>query len=86
MDRRLEDSRLPAGEKERRAFAEEIGAQGRQLLDAVFDPTAPEWLRSVPAVEVLRQVWVQNYQRIDEAVVWRSSEDLSPASRYIGSP
>jgi transposase len=83
---RSEDSRSPLGEAERQAFAEDIGRQGRELLDALFDPTAPEWLRHVPAVEVLRQVWVQNYQRIDDAVRWRSSENIPPSSRYIGSP
>jgi transposase len=56
------------------------------LLDALFDPTAPEWLRQVPAVEILRQVWVQNYQRIDDVVRWRASQDLPPASLYISSP
>jgi transposase len=50
---RNEDSRSPLGEAERLAFAEEIGQQGRELLDAVFNPTAPEWLRQVPAVEIL---------------------------------
>jgi transposase len=34
----------------------------------------------------LRQVWVQNYQRVDDIVRWRASEDLPPASRYITSP
>src|SRR5436853_512779 len=63
---RLEDSRSPLGEEARVTFAEEIGKHGRELLDALFDPTAPEWLRLVPAVEILRQVWVQNYQRVDE--------------------
>ena len=83
---RSEDSRSPVGEAEREAFAEEIGRQGRELLDALFEPTAPEWLGQVPAVELLRQVWVQNYQRIDDAVRWRSSENIPPPSRYIGSP
>src|SRR5215469_15829875 len=77
---------LPLGEAARLAFAEDIGQQGRELLDAVFAPEAPQWLRQIPAVEILRQVWVQNYQRIDDLVGWRSSEDLPPASRYIGSP
>src|SRR5262245_34156127 len=48
------DSRSPVGEAERLAFVEEIGQQGRELLDDIFDPLAPEWLRSVPAVEILR--------------------------------
>jgi len=75
---RSEDSRSPVGEAERQAFAEDIGRQGRELLDALFDPTAPQWLRQVPAVEILRQVWVQNYQRIDEVVRWRRSREYSP--------
>jgi transposase len=64
---RSEDSRVPVGEAERKALAEEIGQQGRELLEAVFDPSAPEWLRHIPTVEILRQVWVQNYQRSDDA-------------------
>lgn len=83
---RSEDSRLPAGEAERKALSEEIGQQGRELLDALFDPTAPDWLRQVPAVEILRKVWVQNYQQVENVVRWRTSENLPPASRYISSP
>ncbi len=83
---RCEDSRVPVGETERQAFAEEIGQQGRELLNALFDPAAPQWLRLVPAVEILRQVWVQNYQWSDGAIGWRSSENIPPAALYIGSP
>jgi transposase len=83
---RSEDSRLPAGEARRQELAEEIGQQGRELLDALFDFTAPDWLRQIPAVEILRQVWVHNDQRVDDVVRWRSPQDLPPASRYISSP
>ncbi len=83
---RSEDSRSPLGEQAREAFVEEIGQQGRELLDALFDPLAPEWLHHVPVVNILREVWVQNYQRIDDVVRWRSSENIPPPSRYIGSP
>ena len=41
---RSEDSRIPVGEEARVAFAEAIGEQGRELLDALFDPIAPQWL------------------------------------------
>lgn len=83
---RSEDSRSPLGEAERQAFAEDIGRQGAQLLADLFDPATPEWLRQVPAVELLRQVWIQNYYRVDDVVRWRSSENIPPPSRYIGSP
>jgi transposase len=57
---RSEASRSPLGEAERLAFAEAIGQQGRERLDDLCDPLAPQWLRSLPAVEILRQVWVHN--------------------------
>ena len=75
---RSEESRVPLGEEARLAFAEEIGQQGRALLDALFDPTAPEWLRQVPAVDILRRVWVQNYQSVENVVQWRRSREYSP--------
>jgi len=31
------------------------------LLDAIYAQTSPEWLRQLPAVEILRQVWVQQF-------------------------
>jgi transposase len=43
------------------ALAATIGAEGRQRLTAVSAPTAPRWLREVPAGETLRRMWLQNY-------------------------
>ena len=76
----------PWGRKRELPSRDLIGEPGRELLDALFDPTAPGWLRQIPAVDMLRQVWVQNYQRTDDVVRWRSSENIPPASRYISSP
>lgn len=83
---RLEDSRLPCGEEDRQAWAQSVGQDGSELLSALFDPNAASWLREVPAVEILRRVWVQNYQWTDGKLSWRSSEDIPPAARYISSP
>jgi transposase len=83
---RSDDSRIPVGEAERQAFAETIGRDGATLLAAIFDPGAPTFLRQIPAAEILRQVWVQNYQWSDEVLVWRSSENIPPPARYISSP
>ena len=60
---RLEDSRPPSGEEERQAWAQAVGQDGSHLLSALFGSGAPTWLREVPAVEILRRVWVQNYQQ-----------------------
>ena len=58
---RFEQYRWPKKEKEREHLAECMGADGIQLLSAIYDDNAPHWLRQVPAVDILRQVWIQQY-------------------------
>jgi hypothetical protein len=65
--RRAGDHEVPLGEAKRRAHAEQIGRDGHQLLAAIMAPGAPIWLRQIPAVELLRQAWVQNFCLIDDA-------------------
>src|SRR2546421_278541 len=43
-------------------------------------------LRQLPAVELLRQIWVQNYQWEDGQLRWRSNEEIPPAALFISSP
>jgi transposase len=85
-DQRFQEYRLPAGRPERYALAEVIGADGCQLLTAVYASGALTWLRHIPAVEVLRQVWLQQFYVVAEALRWRAAEDLPPASLMICSP
>ena len=86
--RRFEEYRLPPGKGERYTLAEEIGADGRRLLVAIYDPAAPNWLRELPAAQILRQVWVQQFYaaNADGRVRWRTAEDLPPAPLLISSP
>jgi transposase len=90
MDRyrvRFNDYRLPRAHAPRQALAEAIGADGLRLLQAVYDPAAPTWLREVPAVEILRQVWVQQYHATaDGPVRWRDAANLPPVNRLVQSP
>lgn len=60
---RAENARLPRGEAERAALAAQAGADGYALLEQVHVPGAPPWLREIPAVQALRQVWVQQFYR-----------------------
>src|SRR5256714_11187532 len=53
---RIEEARLPASRTERQALAELIGRDGATLLAAIFDPAAPQLLREIPAIEILRQI------------------------------
>src|SRR5581483_100115 len=60
---------------------------GWTLLSAIDDPEAPGWLREVPAVQILRLVWIQQYYVEDDALRWRTEEQgIPPASRFISSP
>ncbi|MFE2282519.1 IS1182 family transposase [Streptomyces sp. NPDC059454] len=87
---RVDAYRLPTEERERRELARQIAADGYRLLEAVFTPKAPTWLRQVPAVTVLRTVWVQQFTRTvadgEEEVVWRGKNDLPPSRVLITSP
>jgi transposase len=64
--------RVPKGKESRRTLAEAIGQDGTVLLDNIYSGGAPQWLRYLPAVEILRRVWVQNYHEVDQEVPWRT--------------
>jgi transposase len=82
---RFSEYRLPDGLPARTALAEQIGADGRRLLAAIYAADAPAWLREVPAVETLRQAWVQQFHA-GEPVRWRDAKDLPPAAVLISTP
>ena len=85
--RRVENYRLPKLDSEREALGNQMGEDGFNLLERIYAPNAPEWLRYLPAVEILRIVWVQQfYAPIDGKVQWRSPKDMPPSTIAIHSP
>ena len=84
--RRAEDDRQGTSEA-REALARTIGEDGHTLLAAVYAPTAPAWLAQVPAVQMLRRIWVQQFYWDGEAVHWRTEQlGTPPSARFLGSP
>jgi transposase len=83
---RFDDFRLPSELTKRSALALTIGQDGITLLQAIYAPTAPEWLREVEAVETLRRIWVQQYTFKDGQVCWRTDKELPPNALLIVSP
>lgn len=83
---RFELYRLPKAESERQALAATVGTDGHQLLAWVWAPDAPPGVRQLPAVEVLRQVWVQQSYQEAGQVHWRSADNLPPAPQLLHSP
>jgi transposase len=60
---RVDSWRLPASEIKRKELASAYGADGYALVEAVYAPFSPAWLRKLPAVQALRVMLVQNYTR-----------------------
>lgn len=75
---RIDSHRSPKGDNVRQEWAEQVGQDGFTLVDAVYAPQTPQWLREIPAVQVLRRAWVEQYHRDDKGVRWREGKDLAP--------
>lgn len=85
-ERRIEMYRLPKAQTEREAVALTIGRDGHQLLAAMAATDAPAFLAQVPAVETLRQVWLQQYRLEAQQVVRRQRDEQPPNHQLIQSP
>jgi hypothetical protein len=92
--RRIDESwRPPTSQAKRDELALDFGKDAVELLQAVFRPACPAWLRELPAVQVLRQITLQNYlvttDRQGREVVRRREADkdgLPPGRLRLTSP
>ena len=83
---RVENYRFPKADAERQQLAATIGADGFALLQAAYGSDAPPDVRDALAVEVLRQIWVQQYYGPDTSPRWRHEPDVPPSAQLIHSP
>lgn len=84
--RAVDEYRLPKGVEARKVYAETIGTDGVQLLEALWSDTAPMALRQISAVEILRQTWVHQFYVDNEQVRLRAAKELPPAGERLDSP
>jgi transposase len=82
---RVENYALPKTEAARRDLAASIGADGQSLLEAI-DTSDQTWLAEVPAVQVLRQVWAEQYIGDTGELRWREVKEMPPPAQMIASP
>jgi transposase len=84
--KRFENWRLPQTRAERQVLADTIGADGYLLLEAIAAASDLAWLRDLPAIELLRRMWVQQYWCDEGQVKQRPVKEMPPASTWIRSP
>jgi transposase len=86
---RLDSYRLPKSDTKRRELAAQMGADGARLLGAITSSSGMSWLAQLPALQVLRQVWVQQFYRDTHGGLRpRDPKDqgLPPARLRLDSP
>jgi len=84
--RRIEDQRLPKGKEGREEYLKTVGADGIRLLAHIDDPHAPQALKELAEVEILRQIWEHHYELIDTEVRVLDPKEMPEAARCIESP
>ena len=87
---RSDQARLPKEASKREALACQIGVDGYHLLDEVWAAERAPYLRALPALEALQQIWLQQYYRCTvpglEVLRWRTTDEQPPAAVRITSP
>ena len=82
---RIEEYRLPKDSAKRHAWVMRVGSDGYTLLRAIYADPAMTWLANLPAVEILRQVWVQQFRLESEEdfVVARCGKRAAGAAIHL---
>lgn len=83
---RVENYRLPKADQERLELAATIGADGDQLLAAIDATVEQPWLAQLPALHVLREVWMAQYIKEDGQLRWRTVQEMPATAEQISSP
>lgn len=83
---RFDGYRLPKGKGKQEELRATIGADGLHLLQQIYAKDAPAYLVELSSVDVLRRVWIQQYQVVNGELQWRADKDIPPKRLLIQSP
>jgi transposase len=86
--RKIDTHRIRRNPGKLRALAKTIGRDGYALLRDVYAEQELVEIRTLPAVETLRRIWLQQYYIEAEDVQWREKKThgFPPARKMIASP
>ncbi len=83
---RVDGYRLPKEKSERQALLQVIGQDGYLLLEHITQAADQPWLKDIPAVRLLRQVWDQQYLVDAGQIRHREITEMPPVREWIRSP
>ena len=83
---RFQENRFPTSQKERSEIAVMMGIDGNYLLDIIWSNSELEWLRHLESVEILRQVWIQQFYVDNGLLKLREPSNSPPGAILINSP
>ncbi len=83
---RFQESRFPTSKKERSEIAVMMGIDGNYLLALIWSNSELEWLRHLESVEILRQVWIQQFYVDNGSLKLREASNCPPGAILINSP
>ncbi|WP_162549794.1 transposase [Hymenobacter nivis] len=84
---RTEEYRLPHTKPQRLAHAQQVGQDGCWLLERIEQDDRAAWLWQLPAIDILRRIWLQQFQVVDGQLNWRvENQGELPPSRSSSAP
>jgi transposase len=85
--RRFDSYQLPKSKKKRLELATNIGQDGYYLLTAASQESTPKEIRTIPIIEIMRTIWIQQFYWCDGKVHWRTKKEWGqpPAGKMIAS-
>lgn len=85
---RAEEYRLPHTKPARLAYAQQVGQDGWWLLERIERDEQAALLWQLPAIDILRRVWLQQFRMVDNRLIWRveNQDELPPSAQLISSP
>lgn len=84
--RRIEGYVLPKSEPQWAEYATQVGIDSHKLLSLIYSSESSQWLSKIPAVDILRRVFMSNFYISDEIISYRAKDNIPPASLHITSP
>jgi transposase len=83
---RVDEYRLPKEKSERQVLLKAIGQDGQELLETIETGGGLSWLKEIPAVKLLQQVWEQQYILETGQIRHRELKEMPPVREWIRSP